>query len=660
MPTLDRDGVARLAQRFTGQEVTEEFAAALYERTSGNPFWVGELLRLLRSERPTTRLGAGDVAELGVPSGVRDLIERRTNRLPSDTRSVLAMASAVGRTLDIELLERVAGIDTEHLMLALEPAVAAGILVERAEAWGYEFRHALIQEALYAGLRALDRARLHARIAAAIEESGDTISAEALSALAHHHLAAGPFGDSSRAVTYSRQVARTAMRQSAWADAVGHLRQALGAVGQDRSADDVRADVLVELGTALRAEGDIQSAHSTLHEAIEIADRLGDEERLLAAAIAFGAVALWGARPWGEPDARLVTLLERQLRRSDLDDARRARLLATLSLELYHSRRDHERWRCAWEALELGRRLEDAETFGTAVVAVLAAGQGPDHHAEWETLIEEVVTGAGPPVAPAVEAIARTNRLVVLARRGDIAGFDAEFSRVRELALELRFTELQAQLLVSEAARELLLGRIAEGLEAFGRGYTLLTELSENWRQPSFFVCQVVVYLVCGQLGAHVDELLSQVERPEHPSLPAIAAPAAALALCDAGDVERARDLALRRFSEPVRVWTWMLETALWAQVAARVGAPDPQWLYDQLRPFSGELALAGAAVDCGGAVDSLLAGLARRLGRNDDALAHARAGLALERRAGSTVWIDRSTRLVADLEATRVDAPAP
>jgi hypothetical protein len=52
---------------------------------------------------------------------------------------------------------------------------------------------------------------------------------------------------------------------------------------------------------------------------------------------------------------------------------------------------------------------------------------------------------------------------------------------------------------------------------------------------------------------------------------------------------------------------------------------------------------VVGAGVDCGGAVDSLLAGLAFRLGRLDEAREQAGAGLALETRVGSAISITRT-----------------
>jgi hypothetical protein len=84
----------------------------------------------------------------------------------------------------------------------------------------------------------------------------------------------------------------------------------------------------------------------------------------------------------------------------------------------------------------------------------------------------------------------------------------------------------------------------------------------------------------------------------------------------------------------------------------SRSASPDPQWLYDQLPSHTGELAIVGVAGDCGGAVDSLLAGLAWRRGRPDEAAARAQAGLALETRVGSQIWINRTRDLIGRITA--------
>jgi DNA-binding CsgD family transcriptional regulator len=163
--------------------------------------------------------------------------------------------------------------------------------------------------------------------------------------------------------------------------------------------------------------------------------------------------------------------------------------------------------------------------------------------------------------------------------------------------------------------------------------------------------------LVTGTLADHAEQLAARLAEPDHPSTPAFAAPAAALGFALRGDIERARQIASRWFVPPPRSWTWMQPMAYWAQVATALGVPDPGWLYDQLAPRAGELAIVGVAGDCGGAIDSLLAGLALRLGRLDEAAKHAQAGLALDTRVGSELWINRSKDLINQIAAARAHA---
>ena len=90
-----------------------------------------------------------------------------------------------------------------------------------------------------------------------------------------------------------------------------------------------------------------------------------------------------------------------------------------------------------------------------------------------------------------------------------------------------------------------------------------------------------------------------------------------------------------------------MQPIAFWAQVATAVGVPDPAWLYDRLAPHAGELAIAGGGrrlrrgrrQPAGRA--RLASGPPRRSRRTR------RAGLALETRVGSQVWINRTTDLI-------------
>jgi DNA-binding SARP family transcriptional activator len=646
--------VAALVERLTGEPPPTEVVSALMDRTGGNPFYTTELVRLISSEHRRRPLAAGDVQALDVPSGIRDVLLRRVGRLPDDTQSLLMVAAVAGRELQPDLLEHVTGIDAEHLLLDLEPAIAAGLITTAEGGWGFRFRHPLIHESLYANAGQVERARLHARVAAALEDLSSATAAD-VAQLAYHYLAAGPFGDPMKAVRYAREAADRAVRQGAWQDAARHLEQALAAISPALpDADAARCDVLVELGRARRSGGKIREAHSAFGESISLADRIGDEDRMLTAAIAFGAPQLWGPREWGETDTGLIALLERQLDRTGSSDpARRIRILATLATELYFDQAAFRGQSYANEALDIARRLGRPDELAIAVSACLWSAVVTDDLPQIHAILDEMLRGRRPDLTPLGQAILVSYQLMERIRFGELARFDVEFEQAWRLADDvLHSPELQGQLRITRACRYLVCGDLERAADQFKPGFQSLLNLGTTWQEPSRFVVDSCQMLLTGTLADHAGQIAARLARPDHPSIPHLAAPAAALGFTLRGDIERARQITTRWFAPPPRSWTWFQAIAYWAQVATALGIPDPAWLYDQLAPHAGELAIVGVAGDCGGAVDSLLAGLAWRLGHPDDATEHAQAGLALETRVGSQIWINRTNDLIDRITA--------
>jgi DNA-binding SARP family transcriptional activator/DNA-binding CsgD family transcriptional regulator/tetratricopeptide (TPR) repeat protein len=651
--------VAALVERLTAEPPRTGVVAALVDRTGGNPFYTTELVRLISSEHRRQPLTAGNVRARDVPSGIRDVLLRRVSRLPDDTQSLLMVAAVTGRELQPDLLEHVTGVDAEHLLLGLEPAIAAGLVTTAETGWGFRFRHPLIQESLYVSVGRVERARLHARVAAALEDISPGSTADVVQ-LAHHYLSAGPVGDPAKAVTYAREAGARAVRQGAWQDAARHLEQALAAISPAvPDADAIRCDVLVELGQARRSGGLIREAHRAFEQSISLADRIGDEDRMLAVAVALAAPQLWGPDEYGEIDPRLITLLERQLDRiADSDPARRVRILAALATELYFDETAHRGLRYASEALDIARRLGQPDELGIAVSAFLWAAELTDNWPELRAVLNEMLRGDGPDFTPQVQAILVGYQLMDRIRVGELGRFDAEFAQAWRLATDvLHSPELQAQLRLMRGCRYLVCGDLERGFGLLELGFQFLLDLGTIWREPVRFIMECCQMLLTGTLADHAEQIAARLAEPEHPSIPRLAAPAAALGFTQRGDFERARQIASQWFVPPPRSYTWMQPVAYWAQVAAPLGVPDPGWLYDQLAPCAGELAIVGVAGDCGGAVDSLLAGLALRLGRLEDAADHAQAGLALDTRVGSQIWINRTNDLINRIDAARAHA---
>jgi predicted ATPase len=163
---LDASAVHRFVELTAGRDVDDAVAQSIAGRTSGNPLFIGELTRLLHSERA---LDAGAVRRAPVPAGVREVIRRRLDRLPAQTVTVLNVAAVVGRRFDLSLLEAVVQLPEDELLEQVESALATGLVDESALVPGaFEFTHDLVRDTLLHDLSGARRSRLHARTAAAL------------------------------------------------------------------------------------------------------------------------------------------------------------------------------------------------------------------------------------------------------------------------------------------------------------------------------------------------------------------------------------------------------------------------------------------------------------------------------------------------------------
>ncbi|HTY96958.1 MAG TPA: AAA family ATPase, partial [Solirubrobacteraceae bacterium] len=161
---LGADEVAQLMTAVAGHELdadTIELAGQIAGETAGNPFFVGEILRGLSEsgalvfDEDSGRWSIDSSTAIALPESVREVIERRVERLGDEALEVLTQAAVIGRVFDVELLESILEIKESALLDHLEAAVAASLLAESSERVGeFRFAHALINQTLYEGLGA--------------------------------------------------------------------------------------------------------------------------------------------------------------------------------------------------------------------------------------------------------------------------------------------------------------------------------------------------------------------------------------------------------------------------------------------------------------------------------------------------------------------------
>ncbi len=271
---LTAEATSELLGAVARSPVTPEVAATVHSRAEGNPFYAIELARLIDEE------GAAQV-----PSTVGDVIRRRVVRLPEATREALSVAAVVGRDVPLDRLAAASEAPLDEVIDRLEPAVVQRLLVESPDVPGaLRFSHALIREVLLEDLTPLRRARLHLRVADAIEAAGAGVDDAEI--LAEHLWRAAPIGVGRRAADALEAAADVAIRRVSYATAEDLLWKAIRlrrAGGSSRDDEEAELRAIYRWLEVARARRYFQGVDrpELLARAKELAERCGQREALL-------------------------------------------------------------------------------------------------------------------------------------------------------------------------------------------------------------------------------------------------------------------------------------------------------------------------------------------------------------------------------------------
>jgi len=241
------DVVAYLEARF-GIEATAEMrrlAAEIQLRTGGNAlFLVNVVNDLVAREYFVQRDGRwhveGSIAQAThrVPAGLRELIGRRLRHLTRETHRVLEAACVAGDEFAVASVAIALNADAEHVEDLCESLASQGLLIAETgiAEWPdgtisgrYRFLHALYRQALYEGIGASRRVRLHRAIGLGEESAFGDRSGQRAAQLAMHFTRGR---DHARALEYHSLAGAAARDRHAAHEAVAHFTAALEALAE--------------------------------------------------------------------------------------------------------------------------------------------------------------------------------------------------------------------------------------------------------------------------------------------------------------------------------------------------------------------------------------------------------------------------------------------
>jgi DNA-binding CsgD family transcriptional regulator len=228
--------LGRLSAEQTGQMVlacrpaaTREIVRYVVDAADGVPFLVEELL-----------------AAPGVPASFAAGVAARLAGLDEAERRVIQVAAVLGRQFDWRLLLATGAGGPRVVGQALEHAVGNGLLDFHGDA--YQFRHALIREAILDSLLPHVRAELSQAALAAVEAGRAGLQGASRDLAADLAIQAGDTELAARLLTES---GRDSLRRGALATAASTLRRACGLAGADplcRTANALLAEALALAG----------------------------------------------------------------------------------------------------------------------------------------------------------------------------------------------------------------------------------------------------------------------------------------------------------------------------------------------------------------------------------------------------------------------------
>ena len=267
--SFNRAELADQLQGIQGSPASGNLVDRIYRLSDGNAFHAEEL-------------AAAEAGGLGLPETLEQVILARIDGVSGAGRALLGIASVTGAQTTERLLLAVAEEDDRTIREALHELLERKLLVRRRRgtAEAIEFRHALLQEVVYARLLPDERARLHEACARFLEgELAEAPSLGLLTELARHW---SEVGDADRALHASLRAGMAADEAYAPSEAALQYERALRLWSLAPTAvAEIGLDRVELLERAARAESGTSSAKSIDHisEAIALVNPAADPVR---------------------------------------------------------------------------------------------------------------------------------------------------------------------------------------------------------------------------------------------------------------------------------------------------------------------------------------------------------------------------------------------
>ncbi len=275
-PHESRNLVGEILQRM--RNLPGELSELIISNADGNPFYVEELIKMLVEDgviSPDT--WTVDVEALTgekVPSTLTGVLQARLDTLPSGEKTLLQMASVIGRVFWDKTVKDLYNTEEPVEILGMLSSVEHHDLVHRmnisafSDAGEYLFKHAILRDVTYETVLLRIRKKYHRLVAIWLERnSGDRI-AEFAGLIADHYERGE---DWENAAIWLVRSGRSAKATSAYKEALSRFRRTLAIPGEMIDSS-LRAQLHLDCGSCLEKLCRYQEAEEELNKALSMAE----------------------------------------------------------------------------------------------------------------------------------------------------------------------------------------------------------------------------------------------------------------------------------------------------------------------------------------------------------------------------------------------------
>ena len=277
---LTRRQVGELVRKDAGGALPTSLVAQIYQRTGGVPLLVEEFTRMVRESALFDQARKQEI-----PATLQQLIMARLDRMSSN-REVAQFAATLGREFHYELLAAVVSVDEPTLQAELAKLAEAEILHAKGQPpqCAYQFKHALLEEALHSALDEQQQQQCHRRVAEVMEERFPQSAVTQPELLAQHFTEAGL---TEKAVGYWLEAGRRSHDRFANIEAISHLSRGLEllrTLGESPARDIRELELLGPLGTAYMAARGYAAPEvgPIFHRARDLSESVGQPSQAFA------------------------------------------------------------------------------------------------------------------------------------------------------------------------------------------------------------------------------------------------------------------------------------------------------------------------------------------------------------------------------------------